>query len=143
MRFYLDTSALVKLYVEEEGSHTIRAEVAAARTVATSLIVFIEARAAFALRRREGQLSSGDYRRTIREFDADWGRYLALDVTVILIRRAAALAETHALRAYDAIHLAAAKVLHERLAEPVSFASWDSNLLAAARREGLKLVPRK
>lgn len=140
MKLYLDTSALVKLYVEEEGSSLVRETVQQTETVATSAIVYVEARAAFSRRRRERHFSSGDYRRVIQDFDADWEHYILLEVTDSLIRKAAELAESHALRAYDAIHLASAKVLRERLREHVLFASWDSNLLTAARHEGLEPV---
>ncbi len=140
MRLYLDTSALVKLYVEEEGSPLVRKVVAEADTVATSIIGYVEARAAFARRHRERTISVPDYRRVIRDFESDWGRYLILQATDALIRRAGRFTETHSLRAYDSIHLASAIILRQRLAEPLSFASWDSQLQAAARREGLDLV---
>ena len=140
MNLYLDTSALVKLYVEEEGSDKVREAVAGAETVATSAIAYVEARAAFARRRRERQLSRSDYHHTARELEADWEHYLLLEVTNSLIRRAADLAEAHALRAYDAIHLASAKLLRERVQGPILFASWDADLLAAAGREGLNLL---
>ena len=42
------TSALVKLYVEEDGSSMVRQWVDDADTVATSIIAFVETRAAFA-----------------------------------------------------------------------------------------------
>ncbi len=106
MKLYLDTSALVKLYVEEEGSSTVREAVAGAETVATSMIAYVEARAAFARRRRERRLSRSEYSSTTKEFEADWEHYVALEVTSSLIRSAAELAEAHALRAYDAVHLA-------------------------------------
>ena len=140
MKLYLDTSALVKLYVEEGGSDTVREAVAGAETVATSAIAYVEARAAFSRRRRERRLSRSEHDRTIREFEADWEHYVALEVTSGLIRRAAELAEAHALRAYDAVHLASAKLLRERVREAILFAAWDSNLLSAAKREGLNLV---
>jgi uncharacterized protein len=141
LRLYLDTSALVKLYVEEEGSSMVRQWVDDADTVATSIIAFVEARAAFAHRRREKRISSAAHARLVRDFAADWDRYLVLEATQTLMRRAGRLTETHALRAYDAIHLAAAKILREKLAEPVSFASWDVRLVAAARKEGLEVIP--
>ncbi|MBI1996078.1 MAG: type II toxin-antitoxin system VapC family toxin [Deltaproteobacteria bacterium] len=140
MRLYLDTSALVKLYVEEEGSPLVRMVVAEAETVAISIIGYVEARAAFARRHRERSIPLPDYRRVIRDFESDWGRYLVLQASDTLIRRAGRLAEAHSLRAYDSIHLASAIILRQRLAEPLSFASWDSQLQAAARREGLDLV---
>jgi len=143
LKLYLDTSALVKLYVEEEGSATVREAVAGAESVATSTISYVEARAAFARRRRERRLSPDDYRRTVQELEGDWEHYLLLELTSTLIRRAAEFAETHALRAYDAIHLAAAKLLRERLQGPILFACWDSDLAAAARREGLNLIRRR
>lgn len=138
MRLYLDTSALVKLYVEEQGSGLVREIVQQSETVATSAIAYVEARAAFARRHRERHLSSGDYRRVIQEFNTDWGHYILLEVTDSLIRRAAECAESYALRAYDAIHVASSATLKERLSEQVLFASWDSNLLRAVRREGLE-----
>lgn len=138
MRLYLDTSALVKLYVEEDGSALMREAVREADAVATSAIAYVEARAAFARRRRERALSPGDYRRTLLEFDADWQHYVSIEVTDSLIRKAAGLAEEHGLRVYDAIHLASAAALNEKLAERMVFSSWDASLSAAARREGLE-----
>jgi predicted nucleic acid-binding protein len=140
LRLYLDTSALVKLYVEEEGSPLVRKAVDEAETVATSILAYVEARAAFARRQREKTISLLNYRRVIRNLESDWGRYLILQATDVLIRRAGKLAEAHNLRAYDAIHLASAIILRQRLADTLSFASWDSQLQTAARREGLDLV---
>ena len=44
---YLDTSALVKLYVEEEGRETVFEAVEGADRVATSTVAYAESRAAF------------------------------------------------------------------------------------------------
>ena len=138
MTLYLDTSALVKLYVEEEGAPVVRNAVAQAELVATAAIAYVEARAAFVRRHHEGGLSTAEYRRVIRALDSDWARYLVVEVVDSLIRDAARLAEVHRLRAYDAIHLASAAAVHGRLAEPVTFASWDAGLEKVARREGLE-----
>lgn len=138
MRLYLDTSALVKLYVDEEGSSLVRSAVDQSTLISTSAIAYVEARAAFVRRRHEGGLSATEYRGIIRDLDADWARYLVVEITDSLIRKGARLTEAHRLRAYDAVHLASAAALHERLAEPVVFASWDLGLEKAAKREGLK-----
>lgn len=141
MRLYLDTSALVKLYVDEEGSPLVRDHVGRASVVATSAIAYVEARAALARRRHERWLSPSEHRRIVRALDRDWEHYLLLTVTDALIREAASLTETHHLRAYDAIHLASAAVVKVRLSETVVFASWDANLETVARREGFESLP--
>ena len=141
MNLYLDTSALVKLYVDEAGSPTCRQAVADAQLVATSVVAYVEARAAFARRRRERALSPSIHRAIVRALDRDWGRYVRIEAGEALIHEAGSLAERHRLRGYDAIHLASAVLLKKRLAEPVVFSSWDVALATAARRVGLGLLP--
>jgi len=58
-------------------------------------------------------------------------------VTSDLARRAGDLAEEHALRAYDALQLASALILKERLDADVSFLSFDENLSRAVKSAGL------
>ena len=58
---YLDTSSLVKMYVEEPGS--LQAEVEGSELVTTSIVAYGEARAALARRRREGSLTAAERRR--------------------------------------------------------------------------------
>lgn len=142
MRLYLDTSALVKLYVEEEGATTVRTASDQADVIATSALAYVEARAAFARRRYEGALSSSEYRGVLRDLDQDWPRYLTIQVVESLIHQAARLAEQHRLRAYDAIHLASAATANREIGRPVVFASWDGPLERAARREGLEVLAR-
>ena len=140
MRLYLDTSAIVKLYVDEDGSSLVRKAIEGAETVATSLVTYVEGRAAFSRRRREGMLITSDHNRIVRDFDHEWDRYFIIDVTNSLVKSAGKVADIHALRGYDAIHLASADFFHEKIREPVTFGCWDSRLEAAARRQGLHLL---
>ncbi len=139
LRLYLDTSALLKLYIDEEGADLVRARRTEADTVATSLITLVEARAALARRRHAGHSSPAQHRRALDELTDDWDRYVRLEVSESLVSRAAALAETHRLRGYDAVHLASALLLTDRLGGETAFGSWDDALDAAAAREGLRL----
>jgi predicted nucleic acid-binding protein len=134
---YADTSALVKRYVEEPDSEEVRVLVRRADTVATSLIAYAEARAAFARLLREGELTRDGYRDVLTEFEVDWGFYLARDVTLSTVRLAGALAEKHALRGFDAVHLATAVELRDTLQSDIAFAAADGRLAQAARAEGL------
>jgi predicted nucleic acid-binding protein len=132
----------VKLYVDETGSRSVRADVDAATLVTTSTIAYVETRAALARRRRKGDLSVAEHRRLVGELDADWERYVRLGVTEALLREAAALADRHRLRAYDAIHLASAVTVRRRLGDDLVFACWDDGLATAASREHLTLARR-
>jgi uncharacterized protein len=108
--------------------------------VATSLVSYVEARAAFARRRRSGDVTAADHRRIVTALSEDWERFVRIDVTEPLVREAGQLAEVHRLRGYDALQLASALWLRGRLPEAPTFASWDDALDAAASREGLPLL---
>lgn len=139
MILYVDTSALVKLYVEESGSDDVSSAVVRAERVLTSRIAYPEARAAFARARREGSLTQRELRAAVEELDRDWGTYDIVELTEPLVRRAGALAEKRALRGFDAVHLAAAIVA---VGEPkhAEFACYDGRLSRAAEAEGFCVV---
>ena len=125
MTLYLDTSSLVKFYVEEAGSETVRALVTAATVVATAGIAYPEARAAFARLRREHALRPAAFTSIKRARDDDWPRYLMLDITADISRAAGDLAERFALRGYESVHLACLPQSPDTpaLAQPASPAS--------------------
>jgi predicted nucleic acid-binding protein len=59
MVVYLDTSSLVKPYVEEKDSVKLSALVRSSKVAATCLVAYAEARAAFTRRCRDRKLSGG------------------------------------------------------------------------------------
>lgn len=138
MILYLDTSALVKLYVEEHGTDVTSSAVEKATRVATSRITYAEARAAFARARREGIVTAAMLREVVERLDADWARYDVVELTEPLVRRAGALAEKRALRGFDSIQLASA--LEALRGVRGAFLCWDERLARAAKAERLRLV---
>jgi len=104
---YLDTSSLVKLYVAEPGSDAVRKLVDAATIVATSSIAYTETRAALARRRRERVLRPAPFASAKKTFEAEWPKYLTIELTSALCRQAGEFAEHYRLRAFDGMHLAA------------------------------------
>ena len=137
MIVYLDTSSLVKLYVEEDESSRVDLLVKSSEVTATSLVAYAEARAAFARRFRENAFTTDEYNRLKEFFDKDWGSYLILSVTAEMIRLAGDLGEKHALRGFDSIHLASALTLHQELSSPIIFSCFDDNLQKASEHEDL------
>jgi predicted nucleic acid-binding protein len=141
MILYCDTSALVKLYVEEAGSSWVRRWVEASQVVGIAAIGYVEAKAAFARAVHGGRVVRRRHREMVADFEQDWSRYLVMDMSEPVIRHAGRLAEVHRLRAYDAVHLAAALHIRARAAEEVTFLGFDDELNRAAKAEGLALVP--
>ena len=137
MIVYLDTSSLVKLYVEEDESSKVDALVRSSEVTATSLVAYAEARAAFARRFREKAFTPNEHDRIKEFFDKDWSSYLLLNVSGDMIRLAGNLAEKHALRGFDSIHLASALTLRQELSSPIVFSCFDNNLQKASKREDL------
>ena len=134
MTAYLDTSSLVKFYVAEAGAEAVRQLVDDATVVATSQIAYPETRAALARRRREGALSARAFTTAKSAFDADWAKYLAVEVTASLCREAGELAERHGLRGYDSVHLASfAEVVRHAGTREARFSSYDEALNRASR----------
>ena len=141
MTLYLDTSSLVKLYVTEPGTDTVRRLVDEATIIATSVIAYPEARAALARRRRERALRPAAFALAKRALEADWPRYLTVDVTASLCREAGELAERYRLRGYDSVHLASfAEVARRAGARGTCFSSFDDALNRAARSLGRTLA---
>jgi len=132
---YVDTSTLLKLLIEEQGS--VRAAVIwdSAAVVAAARVVHVEARAALAAAARGRRLSPVQLRRTKTELVGLWQQFTIVEITEGLVDLAGDLAEQERLRGYDAIHLAAALQIGADL-----LTSADSDLCAAATRRGLHVA---
>ncbi|MGH2354592.1 MAG: type II toxin-antitoxin system VapC family toxin [Chloroflexota bacterium] len=138
MILYLDTSSLVKPYLNEAGGDIVRSQADQADLVAMSIVAYPEARATFARRLREGLLTEAEYETVLGDFERDWEQRSSIDVTMAVARAAGELAEKHALRGFDAIHLASALELQARVQTRVTFSSADVRLATAAQAEGLE-----
>jgi predicted nucleic acid-binding protein len=134
---YLDTSSLVKLYVEEEDSSKVAHLVRSSKITATSLVAYAEARSAFARRFREKAFTKREYTQLISLFNEDWDNYMIFKITRKLVRLAGDLAEKHGLRGFDAIHLSSALTLRQELSYPIVFSCSDQRLQIASQLENL------
>ena len=143
MILYLDTSALIKRYVNETGSPEVWEWIHSADDTATVLITRAEMSAALDRLLRMKFLSQEDYDSALAEFRADWMYYHRLPVSEPLVARAEALACEHNLRGDDAIHLAAALNWQDLLGLPVTVVTYDKELTEAARALGMEVLPEK
>jgi predicted nucleic acid-binding protein len=135
---YLDTSALVKLFIDEAGRDHVLAGLAKATRAVTSVIACAECRSAFARRGRAGDIDDAQLRELIGQLDDTWPTMARVPVSESLARWAGHLAGVYVLRGFDAVHLATAARAGETFDE-MEFLSFDNRLTVAAADAGLVL----
>lgn len=138
MILFLDSSALVKVYIAEPGSERMRAALARAEAPAVSILAFAEIHATFARRHREGLLLTAELEELHLRFAADWKALIHVPLEETVLALVPALCGSHPLRGADAVHLASSLLFHHEGLE-VLFACSDRQLLDAAAGEGLTL----
>ena len=144
MTLYLDTSSVVKLYVDEPGSDEVKSLLDASDEIATSWLTYTEFRAALARRRRERAITARALTLAKEDFEADWPRYFAIRPTPALCRTAGGLAERYQLRAYDSVHLASYGHIVERVGvRQVEFSGFDAALNRAAHSLRRRLLRKR
>jgi len=139
MILFCDTSALVKLYVAEDGSKAVRRAVDQAEAVAVSRLAWVELHAALARRGRESPDDQQALEEIKRQFNKDWPQFVVLEVNQTLVELASEYADAFGLRAYDAVQLASAGRLRDQLAG-LCFACFDRRLNQAASILGFELL---
>ena len=135
---YLDTSALVKLCVDEPGCALVAALWYGADLVVTSRLADAEVRAVLAAGRRAGRLDEVTAAEALAAWERLWPGLHVLELRESVTASAAVLVGRHPLRAADALHLASALELRS---PDLVVAAWDEHLAAASRAEGLLVVP--
>lgn len=142
--YYLDSSALVKRYISEIGSAWVSGlfDPALNNEVFIAAITPVEIIAALTRRARGGALAAADAGTVCNLLRSDLlTSYQIVELTEALIARAMMIAETHALRGYDAVQLAAALEINTLCVGsgllPIIFVSTDDDLNTVAASEGL------
>ena len=136
MIYYLDTSALVKRYYEEQGSAWVHSLFQLENVLMVSKVAYAELLAALARKRREKELTEVNFTRAAESFQQEWKEFVVAEVTEAVFADLLALVKRHPLRGFDAIHLCTALWFHKRLKADILFVCADRNLCATAETEG-------
>ena len=135
-----DTSALIKRYVEEEGTDIVDGLWSASVAIATSVVAFAETVAALSRKYREGILTEKEYASTLKMFKIDFDSLILIPITTLLNATIERLVRLYPLRGFDAIHLSSAVMFRDSGSIPVHFACFDRILNEAALKEGLSIA---
>ncbi|MHB8439434.1 MAG: type II toxin-antitoxin system VapC family toxin [Acidimicrobiales bacterium] len=135
---YFDSSALVKLVVEEVGSSLAAELWDGCDSALASRLAYPEVRAALAAANRARDLDDHG----LRNAELAWGRYWAairpVELTAAIEQHAGRLAGLYALRGADAVHLASVLTIGD---PDLVFAVWDRRLHAGAKAAGVRVSP--
>ena len=132
MTTYVDSSALVKLYVDEPASGLAAEILSVDPVLVPSMLSVVEVRRALAR-----HFTGINLIRTRELFEADLDRMAVIQPTESIWLYAADIAEELAIRSLDAVHLAVAKRLD---ISTLRFVTFDIRQAQAARLLGLDVV---
>jgi hypothetical protein len=135
---YFDSSALVKLVLDETGSDAAAELWNACDAALSSRLAYPEVRAALAAAGRNHDLTEFEASAAAREWETFWASMRPIELSADVERMAGELAVLHRLRGAEAVHLASALALGSA---GVTVAAWDKRLHAGAAAVGLAMAP--
>ena len=142
--YFLDSSAVVKIYAVETGTAWITDLCAPQNrhVILIANVTIVEVAAALASKRRSREITEDEYAQVMQDFIRDASTvYQVLGVDQHVITLGVELTGRQKLRGYDAIQLAVAMTINSALTDrhlsALTFVSADRDLLIAARHEGL------
>jgi predicted nucleic acid-binding protein len=141
--YFLDTSALVKLYVQEPGTDRLLPLFSdqPGNRFGVVAISVVEIRSAIRRRQRVGDIAPGVATAILEAVQNHMEtRFIRQVVNDTVIDTALEMIDRYALRAYDAIQLAGCLVLCAIAVEAFTFVCSDHRLLEAAQSEQLKVL---
>ena len=130
MRAFIDTSSLIKKYIEETGSEEFGVLLESVSEIIVSPITVLELHSAIERRLRERTLKPSDARWIEKEFMTDYDFFGLVEWNDELIGEGLRTIRKYQLRVLDAIQLSAALISDTGL-----FVTSDRRLYQAARKE--------
>ncbi|MBA2253664.1 MAG: type II toxin-antitoxin system VapC family toxin [Chloroflexi bacterium] len=129
---FLDTSALLKRYIDEADTPLVLESMDADRDWYASALAYAEAEVNLCRLGLVGTAGEPIHRRLAD----DWERFRVVPVDAACLFRAAEIGCTRGVRTAHAIHLAAA----DRLPRPLAFLTFDRRQAVAARALGVDVM---
>ena len=140
MILFCDTSALMKLYAQQQHSDWTRKQVTSASRCIVSQITWVEMCSAFGLKERTGQIHAPEVKAALARLRLEWPMYFRLALDTPLLNTAGELAVSFGLRAYDSVQLASAQKTYLQLGQNMRFCCFDKQLNTAVQTLGLPLL---
>lgn len=143
MILYMDTSALIKRYVREDGTEDVISIVERAEGVGSVILTQVEMAAALAKSVRQGWVQQETAAQAWKDFLAHWLSFARLSLTTASLERASSLAWERGLQGYDAMHFSSALTWQDTIDRPVTVATYDRVLWSVTQKVGMQVWPKK
>jgi len=141
MIYYLDASALVKVYCYEEGTEAIVNLLRSEVSFYSSIVVYSEV--LFTLRRKmkNKDIGKNEFLRQTERFKSHFQTLInCIQISDDILNILENKVLKHSMRALDAIHLASALLVRENIDEDCIFVCSDYDLLNFAKEENFDLI---
>lgn len=135
---YFDTSAWLKLYIDEEGS--MQARSLASRRIVSSAILHAESLSALKRRHANRELPKLVFKRLVKQISVDVTCIDTMPVSGLNLRRAESIVIATPAGALDAMHIAAALLFQELTGLKIPFITADKRQALSAEQVGLEVV---
>jgi predicted nucleic acid-binding protein len=132
LTLYIDSSAILKLYLDEPETGDCESIVASDPDWQSARLSRVEVR-----RILSRSLRGREYSTARRRFDGDWARTQIVELDRVTCDLAAQIAESTGIRTLDSLHLAAAQRVADK---DLRFLTYDRRQARAARGLGFDVV---
>ncbi|MEN6436957.1 MAG: type II toxin-antitoxin system VapC family toxin [Syntrophobacter sp.] len=136
---FLDSSALVKRYIEEDGSDKVNALLQERSVAAASRLAYPEILAAITRRHKAKEIEAGVFDRIQKAFKADWASFVVVEFHKDVFQFVDEIITKYALKGADSVHLSSALWLKSAMKQDIVFVASDLELIKAAKAEKLQI----
>lgn len=132
---YFDSTALVKRYIEEDGSDEVNGLLEKQSDAVVSRLAYPEIMSAITCRHKAKEIETGAFELIKKAFKSDWAFFVVIEFHAVVFQFIDEMVAKYALKGADSVHLCSALWLRRATGEDVVFVASDLELIEAAKAE--------
>lgn len=141
--YYLDASAWVKRYYQEDGTGWVQGLFTHRQVLACSSLGMIEVMATLSRKRKALEINLSQFKLKAGELEDDWRHFIQIQMTDEIVHVAKELTKKLSLRGADAVHLSSALLLQRHFTkkgERLVMVTSDHELKESAKSSRLEVI---
>lgn len=141
--YYLDASAWVKRYYQEDGTSWVQNLFVHKQILACSSLGMIEVVATLSRKLKALEITPSQFKLKAQELEDDWKHFIQIQMTDEIVNIAKELTKKLSLRGSDSVHLSSALLLQRRFekkSEQLVMVTSDYELKEAAKSSRLDVI---